>query len=186
MQWFSNLALGLVNGWIFPAFLCLSFGVLLAVFPKRVVARLYDRSHQAERKKLPRLLAVLLVLAWLALCILTPLPRGHVVLPIGLALYAFGLVGFIVALFNFAGTPAGQPVTSGVYRISRHPQQFMLSVAFMGASVAMGSWAAFLLMAIAAVGGHARVLAEEKACLEQYGDSYRQYMQRVPRYFLFF
>lgn len=186
MQWFPTPALGFLNGWILPALLYLSFGVLLAVFPKPVVARLYDRSHQAERKKLPRLLGVLLVLAWLALAIVTPLPRGHVVLPLGIALYALGLIGFIVALLNFAATPAGQPVTAGLYRISRHPQQFMLSVAFLGASVAMGSWPAFLLMAVAAVGGHGKVRAEEEACLRQYGDSYRDYMQRVPRYFLFF
>ena len=186
MQWFSSLAPGLLNGWIFPAFLYVSFGVLLAVFPKRVVARLYDRSHQAKRKKLPRLLGVLLVLAWLALAILTPLPRGHVVLPIGLALYAMGLAGFIFALLSFASGPPDRPVISGLYRISRHPQQFMISVAFLGASVAMGSWPALLLMGIAVVGGHIRLLAEEKACLRQYGGSYRDYMRRVPRYFLFF
>jgi protein-S-isoprenylcysteine O-methyltransferase Ste14 len=31
-----------------------------------------------------------------------------------------------------------------------------------------------------------RIVAEEKACLQQYGESYRSYMQRVPRYLLFF
>ena len=33
---------------------------------------------------------------------------------------------------------------------------------------------------------HARILVEEHTCLERYGDAYRDYMQRVPRYFLFF
>ncbi len=186
MQWFPNLALGLLNGWILPVILYLSFGLLLAVLPKRAVARLYDRSHQEPRRALPRILGVLLVLAWLAQAILTPLRQGHAVLAIGLALYAFGLAGFIVALLNFAATPPDQPVTRGLYRISRHPQQFMISVAFLGTSVAMGSWPALLLMGIAVVGGHFRLLAEEKACLQQYGDSYRDYMKRVPRYFLFF
>ena len=31
-----------------------------------------------------------------------------------------------------------------------------------------------------------RILAEEEACLAQYGDSYRDYMRRVPRYLVFF
>jgi protein-S-isoprenylcysteine O-methyltransferase Ste14 len=62
----------------------------------------------------------------------------------------------------------------------------MLSLAFLGASIAMGSWPSFLLMAVAVVGGHFRLVAEEKACIQQYGDAYREYMQRVPRYFLFF
>lgn len=186
MQWFPAFAPGLLNGWILPAILYLSFGVLLAIFPKRVVARLYDRSHEEDRRALQRVLGVLLVLAWLALSILTPLRRGHAVLPLGLAVYAFGLVGFIVALFSFAAAAPDQPITSGLYRVARHPQQFMISIAFLGASVAMGSWPALLLMALAVVGGHFRLLAEEKACLRKYGDSYRDYMQRVPRYFLRF
>ena len=50
----------------------------------------------------------------------------------------------------------------------------------------MGSWIAFLLIAIGIVGAHYKVLAEEKACLQVYGESYRNYMDRVPRYFLLF
>lgn len=34
--------------------------------------------------------------------------------------------------------------------------------------------------------GHYGILAEEEVCLQQYGDDYRAYMQRVPRYFVFF
>jgi len=33
---------------------------------------------------------------------------------------------------------------------------------------------------------HFGILAEEEACLGQYGDSYSSYVKRVPRYFLFF
>jgi protein-S-isoprenylcysteine O-methyltransferase Ste14 len=186
MQWFSSLAPGLLNGWILPAFLCLIFGILLAVFPKRVVNRLYDRSKQEDRRGIARVFGVLLVLTWLVLSILTPPRQRHAVLPVGLGLYVLGLAGFIVALFNYALTPADQPVTSGLYRIARHRQQFMIPVAFLGASVAMGSWAALLLMGIAVVGGHFKLLAEEKACLRQYGDPYRDYMRRVPRYYLWF
>ena len=133
-----------------------------------------------------RVLGLLLFLAWLLLSILTPLGHGHVVLAVGLAVYAFGLMGFVVALFNYANTPADQPVTSGLYRISRHPQQFMISVSFLGISIAIGSWIALILIGIGIIAAHSKVLAEEEACLIMYGQSYRNYMERVPRYFLFF
>jgi protein-S-isoprenylcysteine O-methyltransferase Ste14 len=29
-------------------------------------------------------------------------------------------------------------------------------------------------------------VAEEEVCLQSYGEAYRAYMKRVPRYFLFF
>ena len=161
------------------------FGILLIIFPRQVVARLYDRPRRRGGEVVRRILGVLLFLAWLLLAILTPLGDG-VVLAVGLVFYVVGLTGFVVALFNYANTPVDQPVTSGLYRISRHPQQFMISVAFLGISIAMGSWIALGLMGIGVIGGHAKVVSEEKVCLEKYGESYQEYMERVPRYFLFF
>jgi len=162
------------------------FGILLLLFPRPVVARLYDRSGQRDARVVRRVLGLLLFLAWLLLAILTPLRIGDMVFAVGLALYALGLTGFVVALFNYAKTPRDQPVTSGLYRISRHPQQFTLSLAFVGISIAIGSWIACLLIGIGLIGAHYKVLAEERACLQVYGESYRSYMDRVPRYFLFF
>jgi protein-S-isoprenylcysteine O-methyltransferase Ste14 len=186
MEIFPDPEIGLLNGWLLVVAFYLVFGILLILFPRQVVTRLYDRPRRRGGAAVRRILAVLLVLAWLLLTILTPLSDNDVVLAVGLAVYAGGLVGFVVALLNYARTPVDQPVTSGLYRISRHPQQFMLSVAFLGISIAIGSWSALGLMGIGVIGGHAKVVEEEKACLEQYGESYREYMERVPRYFLFF
>jgi protein-S-isoprenylcysteine O-methyltransferase Ste14 len=186
MELLPTLKPGLFNGWLLAAILYLVFGVLLMLFPKPVVARLYDRSGQPDRSALRRVGGVLLFLVWLTLAILTPLRPGSPAFVVGLAVYGLGLIGFVVALFNYRSTPLDQPVTAGLYRISRHPQQFTLSVAFLGISIAMGSWPAFALMAIGAIGAHFKVRAEEEACLKEYGEPYRLYMERVPRYFLFF
>lgn len=185
MQLLPVLKIGLFNGWLLAAIFYLAFGILLLIFPKPVVARLYDRSGQPERSTLRRVLGVLLFLAWLTLAILSPLKAGSLVLVLGLAVYGLGLIGFVVALLNYRSAPLDQPVTAGLYRISRHPQQFTLSVAFLGISIAMGSWPAFALMMIGVIGAHLKVRAEEKACLQKYGEAYRRYMGRVPRYFLF-
>jgi len=103
-----------------------------------------------------------------------------------LILFALGLVGFVVALFNFRNTPLDRPVTKGLYRVSRNPQQFMLLVVGLGISVAIGSWLALLMLLLGLVFTYRKLLAEEASCLRQYGDAYRAYMERVPRYFLFF
>jgi protein-S-isoprenylcysteine O-methyltransferase Ste14 len=62
----------------------------------------------------------------------------------------------------------------------------MLLVAGVGISIAIGSWLALLMLLLGLVFTHRKLLAEEASCLRQYGDSYRTYMERVPRYFLFF
>lgn len=86
----------------------------------------------------------------------------------------------------FKNTPPDEPVERGIYRLSRHPQIVMSSVVLLGDCIAVGSWSALLLLLVARVFGHFGILAEEEVCLRQYGDAYRTYMERVPRYFVFF
>ncbi|NOQ40832.1 MAG: DUF1295 domain-containing protein, partial [Anaerolineales bacterium] len=93
---------------------------------------------------------------------------------------------FLIALEIYRNTPIDQPVTRGIYRISRHPQQLSTSLAFLGIGIAIGSWLAFASMILGVIGAHYKILAEEEACLEQYGESYKNYMESIPRYFLFF
>jgi protein-S-isoprenylcysteine O-methyltransferase Ste14 len=76
-----------------------------------------------------------------------------------------------------------QPVTRGVYRFSRNPQMVSLILAFMGTAVAVGSWLMVLLVLLMGLGAHTRVLAEERACLMQYGAGYQAYMNVASRYF---
>jgi protein-S-isoprenylcysteine O-methyltransferase Ste14 len=104
----------------------------------------------------------------------------------GIAVVALGLLGLITAIVNFGTTPVDQPVTKGLYRVSRHPQIVSLTVIFLGICLMIGSWAALLALAASRVLQHYGILGEEEACLAEYGESYRAYLERVPRYFLFF
>ena len=46
----------------------------------------------------------------------------------------------------------------------------------------VGSWTILILHTIEVVVMHWTVLNEERFCLDRYGDSYREFMKRVPRY----
>jgi len=187
MELLPALQIGWLNGWVLLVVLYSIFGLLLLVFPKEVVGRLYDRSGWSRRQRVLTLIGKLLIaLVWFPLIIFTPLKIGTPVFVLGIVVFALGLAGFVVALFNFRNTPLDQPVTRGLYRVSRHPQQFMLLVWGVGISIAIGSWLAVLMLLLGLVFTHLKILVEEGTCLRQYGDSYRAYMERVPRYFLFF
>ena len=186
MELFPTLEVGWLNGWLLIFLLYLTYGVLLFIFPKDVVARLYDKSGRTKREQVLISVGSMLAFTYFVLIILTPLKiRSDVFIP-GLVVYFLGLLGFVVALFNFKNAPADQPVTKGLYRISRNPQQLSFFISFIGICVAIGSWSALFIQLVSCLFVHVRILAEEKACLQQYGDSYREYMKRVPRYFLFF
>jgi protein-S-isoprenylcysteine O-methyltransferase Ste14 len=173
MELFPQLRIGWLNGWILLAFEFLIQGSLLLVFPKSVVSRLFDRSGWSVKQQAFTVIGKLFSLACLVLIILTPLAFTSSGFILGLVLYAIGIAGLVIAMLNFRDTPPGQPVAKGIYRISRHPQLVALFVLF-------------LTLVASRVLQHYGILAEEEVCLKQYGESYRAYMQKVPRYLLFF
>lgn len=188
MELFPALKIGWLNGWILLALLYLIFGVLLLIFPKDVVAGLYeyDRSGLSKRQKAFNVIRESLGVVCLVLIFFTPMKTETIFFIPGIILFGLGLAGFIVALFDFKNRPLDQPVVRGLYRISRHPQILMLFISACGISIAIGSWPVLFVQILASLFGHSRILVEEQACLERYGDLYRAYMKRVPRYFLFF
>ena len=186
MELLPKLEIGWLNGWSLICLLYLTYGILLLAFPKDVVARLYDKSGRTKRQKILIYMGSLFAFVYFVLIIFTPLKiRSNVFIP-GIILFALGLAGFVTALFNFKNAPFDRPVTGGLYRISRHPQQLMFFIAFLGVCLAIGSWLVLVLQMVSSLFLHVRILVEENACLERYGDVYHEYMQRVPRYFLFF
>ena len=185
MELTPELKLGWLNGWILLCVLYGLFGALLVTFPRDVVARLYDRSGWTRKQRVLTAIGKLPALAYLGLIVYSPLKVGEAVFFIGSVVFALGFGGFVVALFNFKDTPADQPITKGLYSVSRNPQVLSLIISFLGIGIATGSWFAVLTLVVLSLGAHIRVLAEEQACLQKYGDSYRGYLERVPRYFLF-
>ena len=186
MELFPALKIGWLNGWILLAFEFLIQGGLLLVFPRTVVKRLFDRSGWSVKQRYFTILGKVFSLGCLVLIILTPLKISASTFMVGLILYAAGIAGLVTAMLNFKDTPPDQPVTKGIYKISRHPQIVSLFVIFFGICLAIGSWAALFTLLMSRLLQHFGILAEEEVCLKRYGESYRAYMQQIPRYFLLF
>ena len=186
MELFPELKLGLLNGWVLLAVEFAIQGFLLLIFPKDVVSRLLDRSGWREKQKVFTVIGKVFSLVCLVLITLTPMKINTASFWVGMILYGTGLLGLVVSMINFNNTPFGQPVTSGVYKISRHPQIVSLFFIFLGICMVIGSWPALIALLLSKVLQHYGILAEEEVCLEQYGESYRRYLEEVPRYFVFF
>lgn len=186
MELLPALRLGWLNGWIMLILLSLTDAISFLLFPKKVVARLFDRSGWSRKQQIFTIASKLLAVVFLTLLALTPLKIGHPIFFIGITIAVLGLIGLVRALIDFKNTPLDQPVTSGLYRVSRHPQIVMSTVVLLGASVAIGSWLALIILMIARLFGHFGILAEEEVCKEKYGNAYQAYLIKVPRYFLFF
>lgn len=186
MEFLPEMGIEFLNGWILFGFWVLVQMSLLWSFQRQVRARLFDRSGWNERQRLFIILGKLVALVCIVLILLTPLKTGRFVFFLGIGIYLLGLALLVIAMFNFKTTPPDEPVRQGLYRLSRHPQIVALFIGFAGMCLAIGSWSALLVLCLSRILQHYSILAEEEACLRQYGESYRQYMAQIPRYFLFF
>jgi len=160
--------------------------VCLAFFRKGAVKRLTSRPDlpaglrayvwvETQLFFLPMLYA-----AW------KPIVPGSVWFKIGAPVYVAAMLAYAVGMINFGRAKFDAPIESGMYRFSRHPHYVTSYIAWMGAAVALKSvviatlWTALMIMM------HRTNQIEEAECIKQYGDAYREYMTRVPRYLVFF
>jgi protein-S-isoprenylcysteine O-methyltransferase Ste14 len=116
---------------------------------------------------------------------MTPLNINNPIFLVGAVIYSIGYVFVMSALHYFRITPAGQPVVGGPYRVSRNPQWLGLFLVFLGSAIATRIWLYVGMVVIVGLIYHIQILDEEAACIKKYGESYREYMKRIPRYFLF-
>jgi protein-S-isoprenylcysteine O-methyltransferase Ste14 len=186
MAWFPSLSLGWLNGWLLLGIDLLVQGIPLLVFPKAMVTRLFDRAGWSPKQRAFTILGKVFSLICLGLIILTPLNFQPGTFIPGVVLYTVGLAALLVAMLDFRDTPPDQPVVKGLYRYSRHPQIVALFLIFLGMCLAIASWPALLALLVSRLLQHYSILAEEGVCLERYGEPYRTYMERVPRYFWIF
>jgi len=128
------------------------------------------------------MISMVVMLLLLGYSVFLPLKLGTVWFYAGLATYLAGLVLYLTAIVNIATTPLGQPFTKGIYRYSRHPMLFSSWITFVGASIASASWILLLLSVVFIVLQTAEATAEERGCLERYGDEYQEYLNRTPRW----
>jgi len=186
MTLFPSLSLDWLNGWIPIVFFYGIFFILLKVFPKETVDRLYDDSGWTLEMARPAKIGLPFALAAMILILFTPLKLNQPLFWIGLTLALIGQSGFIYSLHTFNITPPSEPATSGLYKFSRNPQWVTFALVMIGFSLMVGSWTVLALLTVRVVMNHFRILGEEKALEEQYGSSYLGYKNSVPRYFLFF
>jgi protein-S-isoprenylcysteine O-methyltransferase Ste14 len=100
----------------------------------------------------------------------------------GLPITLIVLVAQGGALVNWTNTPAGKPVTRGLYRYSRHPMYVTEVSLLLGISIASASWVFLSFPIRIGVGPVYFIKIEEAGCVGQYGAAYREYMNRTPEW----
>ena len=114
--------------------------------------------------------------------IFLPLQIGTAWFYTGLVIFILALVMSIMTTVSFAATPVDKPVTNGIYRISRHPIYFSGFLLNLSIGIVCASWVIMLCAILWIVFFHIVVPTEERFLIGQYGDAYREHMNKTPRW----
>jgi len=190
MSLVPEFELGLWNAWIlvlsyYLIVIGLSSLIIRVIFTSNKKPAGSGRPHapqlNEQEKKLYNISMVTLF-ATLIYTAFLPLKLDTVWFYAGFLIYLLGIIVGFIAMINFNTTPVDKPVTEGVYRISRNPMYLGNFLIFAGTSIACASWVFLLLTMISVILSDREVIAEERWCLEKYGNAYREYMNRTPRW----
>jgi protein-S-isoprenylcysteine O-methyltransferase Ste14 len=169
--------IGVWNAWIPTTFLLL-FIMLSGLLPKDIGKRI---TPAEEVQKINRVMLIVFF-TMIVYSIFLPLKLGTAWFYAGLAVYLLGFIISTAALFSIAATKPGVPFTNGIYRYSRHPIAIGTLLPFIGVGIATASWLLLLLSAVLMVISVFLAITEESATAKKFGDAYREYMNRTPRW----
>ena len=185
MSWLPAFEIGLWNAWILMLYIPLHPLIMIvvdkAIGTGEILKKMGDVPYEKGEKRV-FVISMVVILLLLAYSVFLPLKLGTVWFYAGLTIYLVGLVMFLIAIVNIATTPLGQPFTKGMYRYSRHPMLFSGWMTFVEVSVVSASWIFLLLSVLIKVLQTTQAIAEERGCLETYGDEYQEYLNRTPRW----
>lgn len=177
--------IGIWNAWLFMIWPWL--GMLAMRFTKKQIyqkaSALSSEMQASNRYKIASYVSMIVEFLAIAYSIFLPLKLDTAWLYTGIGVFLLSLLVLAVALANFITTPVDEPVTRGAYRFSRHPLYLAISLIYLSVTIASASWIflIFFITQLFLVGICAT--DEEGYCLNKYGDSYREYMNRTPRWF---
>ncbi len=189
MSLIPEFELGLWNAWFFFWLHQGLTSVLLILMYRDVWKDVWDvwkkASTDISSNKTVRRLEYSVYFVFFAVfgySVFLPLKLNTVWFYVGLFIYLLGVIFDFMAGVSWATNPLDKPITRGVYRISRNPMDFGNFLVIIGMGIACISWVFLLLGIVLITLMNMKVVSEERFCLKKYGDAYREYMNRTPRW----
>jgi protein-S-isoprenylcysteine O-methyltransferase Ste14 len=182
MSYLPNIQLGLLNAWCFIVpYLLVTYGLTYIVVDRKAALFIWPEYTDVERRVMPISMSVLLLL--IIYSIFLPLKLGTMWFYMGLVIYLLGMLFVLLATFGFSNTSTDKPVTNGVFRYSRNPMYFGFLLIYVGTGIASASWLVLVFaLVIAVLQNYFMIPAEERMCLEKFGNKYQAYMNDTPKW----
>ena len=173
--------IGVWNAWIFVIPMLIISFFAMRVTAARESGQSGDFQLTTREKRIINAILLPMVVSFVY-AVFLPLRLGTTWLYSGLLIYLFGVVFTIVAVLNFATSPKDKVITRGLYGASRNPMYIGILLMQIGLGITCSSWLYLLLTLVLLILLNANLPAEERYCLYRYGNTYREYMNKTPRW----
>jgi protein-S-isoprenylcysteine O-methyltransferase Ste14 len=187
MSFFPPFEIGVWNTWIFMVAwmffhnLPLTWPIfrydIKAMFKKGAASPLYNKTEKIINNIGTAVWVILFIYS-----VFLPLPLGTPLLYAGIALFIAGLIIIEIARIPWMNTPFNKPITKGIYHYSRHPTYIGVFLQYIGIGIASASVLFLVIIIISIMLSMLTAPAEERFCLDKYGDDYRECLNRTPRW----
>ena len=176
--------IGIWNAWIFIIWPWIDMLAvrLIGLDVYRRASGLPSEMKTSRRYRIASYVSMVIETMAVAYSIFLPLQLGTVWFYAGLAVFLAGLAVLTAATVNFATSAMDVPITRGTYRYSRHPLYLALLFLYFSVSIASASWVFLLVFVAQSVLTRIAAIEEERFCLEKYGEAYREYIDKTPRW----
>jgi protein-S-isoprenylcysteine O-methyltransferase Ste14 len=172
--------IGLFNAWILTIFLPLH-PLIMMLIVKDVMKKMKSPTY-GKAERFVSICETAIFFGLFIYSIFLPIELGTAWFYTGVAFCILGVITWTTAMFNIRNIPVGEAWTRGLYRYSRHPMVFSSHLIFIGAGIASASWVFLVFSILNVFLSNISVTVEERFCLERYGDGYREYMNRIPKW----
>lgn len=180
MQLLDSVGVGALNAWLGTVPLTLVAVVYALAAPQG--ARLANASWFSVRERRLAIATGLFYFYLVGYSFTVPLAIGTAWFAVGAMVHAVGFVGALASYHAFGRAAPDQPVTRGIYRLSRHPMYLATVVALLGTATAGASVTLAALTALYALPLHWLASAEEAHCRTEYGAAYSSFQRSTRRY----
>lgn len=182
MSFIPAFELGLWNAWILMIWL-----VLLPILPKFIIKdkktlKQLRTSVPVKYEKALNVISTVAVIFGFIYSIFLPIKYGAIWFYIGGLIFLIGIISVFSIFATLRNSSVNKPFTKGLYRYSRHPLYISTSLILLSVTIISLSWVFLVLLAIVIVHMLISAPAEEKFCLEKYGEDYRIYLKKTPRW----
>jgi len=187
MELFPKHSLELFNLFWFP----MIYGILIIIVMLNVKKESKNRilTYPKNDNKIIQFFSLGFMIVFGKLIILysifVPIIAFTVYFYIGVIIYMVSISCSVYAMYYFSKADTSRPVTSSIYKYSRHPMQVMFYLSWIGLGLISGTWIIIIYTIIFSVLIIPSLVSQEKDCVEQYGDEYVEYLKRTPRFIFF-